>query len=81
MPDTAMSVVIDEAVEQAMLQLAESRQQVGGTPILELDALLRDGDGVNSQSSRADAVLRHSQSLPVYTLFRSPPACGRFTYP
>jgi len=46
MPDAAMFVVIDEAVEQALLQLAYSLPQADGAPILELDALVRDDDGV-----------------------------------
>ena len=43
-----MFVVIDEAVEQAVLQLAESRPHADGTPILELDAVFRDDDGLIS---------------------------------
>ena len=65
MPDTAMFVVIDEAVEQAMLQLAESRQQVGGTPILELDALLRDGDGTASLHGQMPSYVTHRASLSI----------------
>ena len=41
-----MIVVIDEAVEQALFQLVESRQPVDGSSSLELDALIHDDYGV-----------------------------------
>ena len=62
-----MFVVIDEAVEQALLQLADSRPHADGAPILELDALVRDGEGVTTVGlpGQLPSYLTHSPGEPL----------------
>ena len=62
-----MFVVIDEAVEQALFRLAESRQQGAGTPILELDAFIRDGGGLITAAlhGQMPPYLSHGAGEPV----------------
>lgn len=62
-----MFVVIDEAVEQALIQLANSRPAVDGTSILELDAIIREDDGVITAGlpGLLPSYLTHSPGAPV----------------
>ena len=62
-----MFIVIDEAVELALLQLADYRSQLDGAPMLELDALVRDGEGVTTVGlpGQLPSYLAHSPGEPL----------------